>query len=139
MLVCDHRIAQRIVLVIIFDDRAGQLRPFLDPEPLRNRTRGDVPDHHLDRNDFDLADQLLAHVDPANEVGRDADRRERREDVLGNAVVDHALAADRAALLGVERRRVILEILDEGTGLGTFVKDLGLAFVNLAATNHKRC
>ena len=63
---------------------------------------------------------------------------ERGEDMLGDAVVEHALAADRAALLGVEGGRVVLEILDQRAGLGTLVEDLGLAFVDLAATSHKR-
>ena len=78
MLVGDHRIAERIVLVIIFDDRARQLGAFLDPEALRDRARGDVADDDLDRDDLDLADQLLAHVDAADEVGRDADRLRAR-------------------------------------------------------------
>ena len=137
MLVGDHRIAERIVLVIIFDDRARQLGAFLDPEPLRQRAGGDVADDDLDRDDLDLADQLLAHVEAADEVGRDADRLERGEDMLGDAVVEHALAVDRAALLRVEGGRVVLEILDQRAGLGTLVEDLGLAFVDLAATGHK--
>ena len=78
MLVGDHRVAERVVLVIIFDDRARQLRAFLDPEPLRQRAGGDVAHHDLDRDDLDLADQLLAHVEPADEVGRDADRLRAR-------------------------------------------------------------
>ena len=78
MLVGDHRVAERVVLVIIFDDRAGQLRAFLDPEPLGERACGDVADHDLDRDDLDLADQLLAHVEAADEVGRDADRLRAR-------------------------------------------------------------
>src|SRR4051794_34308119 len=69
-------------------------------------------------------------------MGRDADRRERSEDMLGNAVVDHALAADRAALLRVERGRVVLEVLDERARLRTLIEDLGLALVDLAAASH---
>jgi hypothetical protein len=34
---------------------------------------------------------------------------------------------------GVEGGRVVLEILDQRAGLGAFVQDLGLAFVNAAA------
>ena len=37
--------------------------------------------------------------------------------MLGDAIVDHALAIDRAFFLGVERGRVVLEILDNGSGL----------------------
>src|SRR5512141_838824 len=56
--------------------------------------------------------------------------------MLGDAVVEDALAADGAALLGVEGGRVVLEILDQRTRLRTLIEDLGLAFVDLAATDH---
>ena len=114
----------------------GQLRALLDPQPLDERARGDVAHDDLDRHDLDLADQLLAHVEAADEVGRHADMAEQREDMLGDPVVEHALAADRALLLGVEGGRVVLEILDQRAGFGTLVEDLGLAFVDLAAASH---
>ena len=80
MLLGDHRVAERVVLVIIFDDRARQLRAFLDPEALGERAGGDVAHHHLERDDLDLPDQLLAHVEAADEVGRHADLVEMPED-----------------------------------------------------------
>ena len=58
---------------------------------------------------------------------------EQGEDMLGNAVVEHALAGDRSLLLGVERGRVVLEILDQGAGLRPLVEDLGLAFIDESA------
>src|SRR4051812_49861180 len=67
---------------------------------------------------------------------RYADCLERCKDMLRDSVVDHALAADRAALLRVEGGRVVLEILDERAGLRTLVEDLGLALVNLTAASH---
>ena len=136
MLFSDHRIAEGIVLVIIFDQGAGQLGAFLDAEALGQRAGGDIADHDLDRNDFDLADQLFAHVEAADEVGRHADIAEQGEDMLGNPVVQHALAVDGALFLGVEGGGVILEILDDGAGFRTFIQDFGLAFVNLATTGH---
>jgi hypothetical protein len=51
-------------------------------------------------------------------------------DVLGNAVVEHALAGDRAALLRVEGGGVVLEILNERARFGAFEQDLGLALVD---------
>jgi acetyl esterase/lipase len=72
----------------------------------------------------------------ADEMGRHADRAERGKDVLGDAIVEHALAADGAALLGIERGRVVLEILDKRARLRTLVEDLGLALVDLAAASH---
>ena len=61
-----------------------------------------------------------------------------REDMLRNAVVDHALAGNRALFLSVEGGGIVLEILDQSAGFGAFVKDLGLAFVDFAAAGHKR-
>src|SRR5690606_8542965 len=81
-------------------------------------------------------DQLLAHVEPTHEVGLDADRAEQGEDMLGDAVVEHALAGDRALLLRVERGRVVLEILDQRAGFGPLVEDLGLAFVDESTAGH---
>src|SRR5216684_2124042 len=45
-----HRIAERVVLVVEFDDGARQLRPLLDAEPLRQRAGGDVAHDDFERN-----------------------------------------------------------------------------------------
>ena len=63
-------------------------------------------------------------------------KSEQGEDMFRNTVIEHALAADRALLLRVERGGVVLEILDQRAGLGALVQDLGLAFVDLAAASH---
>jgi hypothetical protein len=39
-------------------------------------------------------------------------------------------------LLGIERSRVVLEVLNQGARLRSFVKHLGLAFVNATPTAH---
>src|SRR3546814_3454878 len=70
MLLRDQRIAQRVVLVIIFDDRARQLGTLLNAQPLDQRSRGDVADHDFDRDDLNLANELLAHIETAYEVRR---------------------------------------------------------------------
>src|SRR5262249_6959139 len=49
-----HRIAELVVFIVEFDDRARQLRAFLEPQPLRQRARRDVAHHHLERNDLHL-------------------------------------------------------------------------------------
>jgi hypothetical protein len=54
-------------------------------------------------------DQLLAHVEPADEMGRHADVVQMLEDVLRNPVVEHALAVDHLVLLGIEGGGIILE------------------------------
>jgi hypothetical protein len=51
-------------------------------------------------------------------MGRDAHLVEMGEDVLGDAVVEHALAVDDLVLLLVEGGGVVLEELDERAGSG---------------------
>src|SRR5690606_9888550 len=65
VLLGDHGIAQRIVLVVELDDGAGQLRALFETEALAQRAGGEIAHHHLERDDLDLADQLLAHIDAA--------------------------------------------------------------------------
>ena len=62
--------------------------------------------------------------------------RKAGEHMFADAIVDHALAVDRAALFRVECGGIVLEVLDQCARFGAFVKDLGLAFVDLAATGH---
>src|SRR5690606_8492374 len=56
--------------------------------------------------------------------------------MLGNAVVQHAFSVDDFMLLCIESGCVIFEELDERTGFRAFIKNLGLALVNTAATVH---
>jgi hypothetical protein len=56
--------------------------------------------------------------------------------IFGDAVVEHALAGDRAALLIVEGARVVLEVLHERAGLGSLEQHFGFAFVDAAAAAH---
>src|SRR5690606_37684725 len=133
-----HRVSERIVLVMEFDDRARELRAFLDAEARRQRTRRDIAHHAFERDDLDFADQLLAHVQAAHEMRRYADIVQILEDVFRNPVVEHALAIEDVVLLRVEGSRIVLEVLDERSRLGTLIKDLRLAFVNSAAAVHSR-
>src|SRR6185295_17528954 len=65
--------------------------------------------------------------------GRHSEFVEAIEDQFRYAVVEYALALDDSLLLRVESRGVVLEVHDEGAGLGTLVEDLGLAFVDACA------
>jgi hypothetical protein len=58
------------------------------------------------------------------------------KDVFGNPVVEDTLAFDHLVLLCIVSGRIILEVLDQCSGLGTFVQDLGLAFVDAATALH---
>jgi hypothetical protein len=108
----------------------------LDAQPRGQAAGGDVAHHHLQRDDLDLADQLLAHVQPADEMGRHADLGQAQHQILADAVVQHALAGDDAFLGAVAGGGVVLEILHEGAGLGSLEQDLGFALVELAAAGH---
>src|SRR6185503_19439484 len=94
VLLAHHRIAQRVVLEVELDDRARQRLALFQAQALRQRAGGHVAYHDLERNDLHLADQLLAHVEAAHEVRRYADLAQLAEDVLGDAVVEDALALD---------------------------------------------
>src|SRR5262249_22278100 len=119
------------------DDRARQLRALLEAEALRQRAGGDVAHHDFERDDLDLADQLLAHVEAADGMGRDPDIVQVLEDVLGDSLVDDALRFDDLLLLRIERGRIVLEVLDQRTRLGPFVEDLRLAFIDAATAAHR--
>src|SRR5438552_5587139 len=70
VLLGDHRITQLILLVIEFDDGTRQRSALFDAETLGKRSRGDIAHHDLERNDLDLANQLLAHIEALQEMGR---------------------------------------------------------------------
>src|SRR5579862_1999686 len=137
VLLGDHRIAELVVLVIVLNDRAWQGRSFGDAEALRQGAGDDIADDDLDRNDLHLANELLAHVEAAHEMRRNADVGKLRHQELADAVVDDAFPGDGAALLRVESGGVVLEILDKRSGLGALEHHLGLAFIDLLASSHR--
>ena len=69
-------------------------------------------------------------------MGGDAERIELGEDVLGNPVIEDALAIDDLVLGAVTGGGVVLEVLDQRAGLGALIEHFGLAFVDLATTVH---
>jgi len=79
---------------------------------------------------------LLAHVKAADEVGGHPDIVEVLKQIFRNPVIEDALALDHLVLLGIERGRIVLEVLDQGSRLRPFIKYLGLAFINAASTAH---
>src|SRR5262249_41332568 len=89
-----HWVSELVVLVIELEDRAGQGGALVEAEARGERACGHVAHHDLKRDDLDLADQLLAHVEALDEVGRHADLAELLEEIFGDAVVEDALALD---------------------------------------------
>src|SRR3546814_2062585 len=92
--------------------------------PRSTRTVTLFPYTTLFRSDFHLPHKLFAHVEAADEMGRDTNLRQQCENMLGNAVIQYTLTADGAFFLRIEGGRVILEILDDGAGLRPFIEDL---------------
>src|SRR5664280_1806183 len=132
-----HRVVERVILVIKLDDRARQLGTLVDAEPGRQRAGGDIAHHHLERDDLHLADQLLAHVEPADEMRGNPDIVEVLEYVFGDPVVENAFAFNDLVFLGVEGGGVILEVLNQRSRLGALIEDLRLALINAAAATHR--
>src|SRR5690606_18116754 len=80
VLLGDHRVTEVVRLVVELDDRAGELHTLFKTQPLGEGAGGHVPHDHLERNDLHLADELLTHVEAADEVRRYADLSEPLED-----------------------------------------------------------
>jgi hypothetical protein len=95
----------------------GRLGALFDAEAGGEGAGRDVADHHLQRDDLDLADQLLAHVQPADEVGRHADFPSL---VIRNSLMRlliTPLPVITPFFWVIERRGVVLEVLDDRPGL----------------------
>src|SRR6188768_3828006 len=70
-------------------------------------------------------------------MSRNADVVEMLKDVFGDPVIEDALAFDDLVLLRVEGGRVVLEVLDQRSGLRSFIEDLRLAFIDAATAAHR--
>ena len=79
---------------------------------------------------------LLAHVETANEVCRYADFVETKHNAFGNAVVEHALTGNRAFPTPAGGGGVVLEMEDDRARLRSLEQVLGLAFVEPSASGH---
>ena len=69
-------------------------------------------------------------------MGRHTDLTQPQHQIFADTIVQHTLAGDGALLFVAKGRRIILEVLDQCTGLGAFEQNLGLAFINLSASGH---
>jgi hypothetical protein len=56
--------------------------------------------------------------------------------MLGDAVVENALAFDHVVFLRVEGGRIVLEVLHQRARFGAFIEDFCLALVDAAALFH---
>jgi hypothetical protein len=72
-----------VVLQVELDNRARQRLALGDAVAGGERAGRDVTAHHLQRDDLDFLDQLLAQVQALDEVVLNPDRVQFRHDVLG--------------------------------------------------------
>ena len=131
MIVVDHGIAQRIVLVAELQHRALELGSLRQPQALGKGTRGDVADDDLQRHDGNALDNGLAVGDLLDQVGGNAVLLQHLHQVVADLVVDDALGFDGALFQAVERGRIVLVVDDQQFGVVGFKDLLGLAFVEL--------
>ena len=106
----DHGVFEGGVLIVVLDDAAGEAGAFGDAEAGGEGACGDVADGDDEGDDFDFADELLAHVEASDEVGGYADLVEFRHQVFADAVVEDALAGDGAGFVAVGGGGVVLEV-----------------------------
>ncbi len=133
----DQRVAQLVVFQEIFHQGLAERGALFHAVALGEAAGGVVPDDDFERDDLHGFHQLFAHVERADEMRGYADFGQPQHQAFGDAVVEHALAADGAAFLVIERGCVILEVLDQRAGLGAFEQLLGLAFVDGFAGGHE--
>ena len=131
-----ERVAQLVVLVGELYGRRVKGDALLDAVALREAAGGDVADDDLERHDGDLLYQGLALGELLDEVGGDAVLLEHAHEAVGEAVVDHALAHDGAALFAVEGRGVILIVNYAEVRIVGGKDLLGLTLVELFALFH---
>jgi hypothetical protein len=113
----------------------GSTVPSANPK----RVASDPAAHdHLERNDLDLAHELLAHIEAPHEMRRNPGFAEPRHQILRDPVVEDPFADDCAFLLIVEGRSVVLEVLHQRARLGPLIQNLRLAFIDAALAGHGR-
>ena len=136
VLLRDHRVVELVVLQVELDDRPRQGLALGQAVAGGQGAGGDVAADHLQRDDLHFLDQLLAQVQPLDEVVLNPDRVQLGHDVFADAIVDDALALQDGLFRGVEGGGVVLEVLDQGARFRALIEDLGLALVDLLTAGH---
>ena len=136
MVLVDHRVAQLIVLVAVFQHGLLELRAFGQTEALGQRTGGDIAHNDFQRHDVNLLHQRLAVGNFFNVMRRDAVFLQHLHQEIRHAVVDDALAHNRALLEAVERGCVVLVVHQHNVRIVRRKNLLRLAFIELFELLH---
>ena len=129
MAVVNHGIAQCIVLVAKFENGAFEFRAFGETYAFCKRTRRNVADNNLKRNDADGLDRRFPVGKLFDKMSRNAFFFEHFHEIVRNAVVDNALARDCTLLFAVKCGCIVLIVNDINTFDIGCVNLLCLAFV----------
>ena len=136
MAVVNHGIAQCIVLVAKFENGALEFRAFGETYAFCKRTRRNVADNNLKRNDADGFDRRFPVGKLFDKMSRNAFFFKHFHEIVRNAVVDNALARDCALLFAVKCGCIVLIVNDINTFDIGCVNLLCLAFVELLSLFH---
>ena len=135
MVAGNQRIAQRVILVTKFDQTAGKGGAFGQAKPGTDRACGNVSHHDFEGDDCHLTHKLFTVVETTDEMGGNPQFAKGAHNLFRNDIVHDAFFADGTFFLCVECGGVVLEILDNCSGLGAVKQDFGLAFVKLFAVH----
>ena len=136
MIFVDHRIAKFVFLVAEFQDRARERCSLRKAQKAAKRTCRAVTDDNFQRNDLYFLDQHFTVIQGLDVMGNNAPRLKHLENFRRDFVINDALLVYGPLLGGIERGRVILEILDDKIGIVRRIKNFGFAFVDFVALFH---
>ena len=136
MFFSDERIAERIIFIAIFDQRMTERFAFLHVETLGKAAGGNVTDDHFQRNNLHGFDELLAHVQRADKMGRNRHFMQTQHQVFGNSVVEHTLTVNHPFFHIVKCGSIILKMLDQRSGFRPLKQLLCFAFIDRFARGH---
>src|SRR6185437_1179538 len=138
MIVIDKRVTWRIVLIIEFNDRRIDPVPLLQSEPFGQTASHDVSDHDFNGDDSDSFREHFPVIQSLYKMCPYPALLQEPKKPLGDLVVHDAFVDDSPALLCVEGRRIVLEILHDLIRISRRKNLLRLAFVKKFAGRHDR-
>ena len=124
-----QRIAVGVVLVIEIEQGGIQRGAGLDRHLLAEGAKGDIPHHHLHRNDLNRLHQHPVGFLQGEVVGRNPLALEQLKQPRGDLTVHQPLARQLGLLQGVKGGGVVLVFDRHQIGLIGLIDALGLAFV----------
>ena len=136
VVIVDHRVAQVVVFVAVFQHGAGHFGAFGQAQALGEGAGGHIADDDLQRHDAHLLHQGLPVGKLPDEVGGDAFCFQHLHQEVAHLVVDDALALDGAFFQAVKGGGIVFVVHDVALGVAGFVNLFGFAFIELFELFH---